>query len=160
MEGLLVLPAYVWPPRSWVEKACEMKTFQVGYPPRLPKGSYYARYWLPEGRWLSVPLLHSSKSAPFTATWPPDKRWQSYHWRTLLTLYGKAPFFYEWKPFLEYLYMEAPFFTLVDFTRAVLTELARLYGWRISWSLSPLQLVEDFPPREPSILSHLLRVGI
>ncbi|GIV23213.1 MAG: WbqC family protein [Bacteroidia bacterium] len=155
-----VLPAYLWPPLSWIEVAKESRGFAVAYPPLLPKGSYYARYWLPEGHWLTVPLVHATKKTPFQATWPPDKPWRLYHWKVLLTLYGKAPFFYEWKPFLEYLYLEAPFTTLYEVTNTVLQELARLYGWKATWvkDLMPEPMV--FARQEASILPHLLRVGL
>jgi len=154
-----VLPAFVWPPQSWVDIAHQERRFGVGYPARLPKGGYYTRYWLPEGRWLSIPVRHAQKDTPFLASWPPESRWRTYHWRTLLTLYGKTPFFYEWKPFLEYLYLEARLPTLQAFCDTILTELARLYGWTFYWSEDP-PLTLSGPAREPTILAHLLRVGI
>ncbi|MCX7606096.1 MAG: WbqC family protein [Bacteroidia bacterium] len=155
-----ILPAYIWPPLSWVQLATTFRTFQITYPPYLPKGSYYARYWLPEGRWLSIPLLHSTKRTPWDAQWPPDKPWRAYHWRTLLTLYGKAPFFYEWKPFLEYLYVEGTFHRLQEVCTCILKELSPIFGWQFSWCVEPLPVPEVSSPRETSILSHLLRMGI
>jgi len=156
-----VLPAFLWPPRSWVEKAKTLRTFQVGYPPRLPKGSCFTRYRIVGERWLSVPIIHRLKTTPAAATWPPDKRWRLYHWRTLLTLYGKAPFFYEWKPFLEYLYLQAPLLTLRDATDLVLRELASLYGWTYEWAPTTLPKGNwRCNPAELSILDHLLRTGI
>jgi len=154
-----VLPAFVWPPQSWVDIAHQERRFGVGYPARLPKGGYYTRYWLPEGRWLSIPVRHAQKDTPFLASWPPESRWRTYHWRTLLTLYGKTPFFYEWKPFLEYLYLESRLPTLQPFYDTTRTALARLYGWTFYWSEDP-PLTLSGPAREPTILAHLLRVGI
>lgn len=116
----MVLPAYVWPPRTWVDQAQAAQRFRVAYPPRLPKGSYFARYRIQSALWLSIPLQKPSRKDPLTATWPADSRWRLYHWRTLLTHFGKAPFFYEWKPFLEYLYLEARVATLRDFTDTIL----------------------------------------
>ncbi|MCS7297263.1 MAG: WbqC family protein [Bacteroidia bacterium] len=155
-----VLPAYLWPPSSWVAEANRLRVFQIAYPPCLPKGSCFNRYRIQGGRWLTIPILHTLKSSPYEATWPTDKHWRLYHWRTLLTLYGKAPFFYEWKPFLEYLYLQAPFTRLSQFTECVLLEIARLYGWRLSWSERYLGPVQRCSPSELSILDQLLRAGL
>ena len=133
--------------------------FQVGYPSRLPKGSYFARYRIQSDLWLSIPLHKPSRKTPWMATWPPESRWRLYHWRTLLTHFGKAPFFYEWKPFLEYLYLEAPVSTLREFTDLILQELARLYGWQYEWTALEGLTYPDTEGQELSILVHLLRVG-
>lgn len=156
---MAVLPAFLWPPISWITHARALGTFQVAYPSRLPKGSCFTRYRITGERWLSIPIIHSLKASPAQATWPPDKRWRLYHWRTLLTLYGKAPFFYEWKPFLEYLYTEAPLERLRDVADLVLRELAALYGWQYEWV--PLLPAGDWrcTGTELSILDQLLRVG-
>lgn len=156
---MIVLPAYVWPPASWIERACAAQQFQVGYPVRLPKGSYFTRYCIQAGVWLSIPLCRPSRKTPSEATWPAESRWRLYHWRTLLTHFGKAPFFYEWKPFLEYLYLEAFVHTLRAFTDLILQELARLYGWQYTWTASERLSYEDPEAGELSILVHLLRVG-
>lgn len=82
-----------------------------------------------------------------------------YHWRTLLTHFGKAPFFHEWKPFLEYLYLESPVSTLREFTDLIFQELARLYGWQYEWAALEGPTYPDLEGQEISILVHLLRVG-
>ncbi|MCS6894846.1 MAG: WbqC family protein [Bacteroidia bacterium] len=153
------LPAYIWPPVSWVERAHRLRTFLIAYPARLPKGSYYTRYRIADERWLSIPIIHATKNTPHTATWPSDKRWRLYHWRSLLTLYGKAPFFYEWKPFLEYLYTEADFTTLKDFAELIFQELGSLYSWQYEWSPYPVKLNFTLQRDEISILDQLLRFG-
>lgn len=156
---MTVLPAYVWPPLSWVARAHAAHRFQVAYPARLPKGSYFARYSLQPGQWLSIPLHRPSRKSPPEATWPAESRWRLYHWRTLLTHFGKAPFFYEWKPFLEYLYLEAPVRTLREFTDLILQELARLYGWQYMWAAPERLSCVEPETEELSLLVRLLRVG-
>lgn len=154
------LPAYVWPPLSWIEAARAAVRFEVGYPRRLPKGACFTRYRITEGRWLSIPIQHALRTAPLQASWPLESRWRLYHWRTILTLYGKAPFFYEWKPFLEYLYLDAPLTSLRDVADLILKELGRVYGWRFQWVEEPLSL-----PKLPSYademsgLERVLRLG-
>ncbi|MEN3041495.1 MAG: WbqC family protein [Bacteroidia bacterium] len=152
------LPAYLWPPATWIEQANRLQSFVIAYPIRLPKADYYTRYLIGNGRWLSVPILHATKDTPYAATWPSDQRWRLYHWRTLVTLYGKAPFFYEWKPFLEYLYLEAQLYTLRDFADLIFQELARLYAWRYEWAPTPGAIPPfQYPAKELSILDKLLR---
>ncbi|MCS7153278.1 MAG: WbqC family protein [Bacteroidia bacterium] len=154
-----VLPAFLWPPKSWVEHANRLRKFFIGYPARLPKGSCYTRYRIIGERWLSIPIIHASKRTPFEATWPPETRWRLYHWRTLLTLYGKAPFFYEWKPFLEYLYLEAPLSRLADVAELIIQELARLYHWQVEWKPEDAPIYFPCSAAEVSILDQLLRSG-
>ncbi|MCS6789459.1 MAG: WbqC family protein [Bacteroidia bacterium] len=154
------MPAYFWPPVSWVEAANRYRTFAVGYPAILPRGEYYARYWLPERGWLSVPIQRALRKNPPIATWEPASRWRLYHWRTIQTLYGKAPFFYEWRPFLEYLYLELSATTLREITTTILEYLASLYGWKFQWLPEKLPPYTPFPSPDTSILPILLRRGI
>ncbi|MCX8112675.1 MAG: WbqC family protein [Bacteroidia bacterium] len=154
-----VLPAFLWPPKSWVDKAQALRSFYIGYPKRLPKGSCFTRYRIAGDRWLSVPIIHALKATPHQASWPSDKPWRLYHWRTLMTLYGKAPFFYEWKPFLEYFYLHAPYTRLAEAAELILNELARLYGWRFSWASEPVGQWQPCPASELSVLDYLLRRG-
>ena len=35
-----------------------------------------------------------------------DRRWQNKHWKTIVQLYGKTPFFKDYQSFLEYIYLE------------------------------------------------------
>lgn len=126
-----VLPLYYWPPAAWVRQADRYKRFCVGYGKKIPKASLFYRCALASGVWLSIPLVRASKKAPWEATWPLGSRWRLHHWRTIQTLYGKAPFFYEWKPFLEALYLERPVLYLHEVSLAILQELARWRGWRI-----------------------------
>ncbi len=152
---LEVLPLYYWPSVDWIKRADQLKRFYVGYDSKIPKASSFYRCALPNGLWLSIPLVRASKKVPWQATWPVESRWRLYHWRTVQTLYGKAPFFYEWKPFLEELYLNAAVSYLHEVSLSIIQELARWRGWRVEPLKETAVLLSV--PEGPSSLPLLLQ---
>ncbi len=156
-----VLPLYYWPPLSWLQAATQLRVFSVGYPPRLPPGSLYYRCYLPQHGWLSVPLRRESRKTPWQATWPPHSDWKMYHFKVLQTLYGKAPFFLEWKPFLEEIYLTSSYQTLGEITWRIIAEIALWHGWRVSlWRKGSPPLMSLEFEAGISSLDLLLRIGL
>ncbi len=155
-----VLPLYYWPPLEWMQAAAQLRIFSVGYPPRIPRSSLYYRCYLPEFGWLSIPLCRDSRKTPWQATWPPHPPWKTYHFKVIQTLYGKAPFFLEWKPFLEALYLASAHHTLAEVSWQIVQEIALWHGWKVTLRLDA---PPDYPTMEaePSIsgLDLLLRAG-
>ncbi len=139
-----VLPLYYWPPVAWMQVADQLTVFSVGYPLRIPRSSLYYRCYLPGFGWLSIPLHRDSRKTPWQATWPPYPPWKTYHFKVLQTLYGKAPFFLEWKPFLETLYLTSTYQTLAEVSWQIVQEIALWHGWKVT-------LRVDIPPKYPII---------
>jgi hypothetical protein len=127
-----VLPLYYWPPVNWLQMAAAHRVFGVAYPSHLERGSLYYRCYIPLHGWMTIPLLRATRKAPWQATWPSKTNWKRYHYRVLQTLYGKAPFFLEWKPFLEVLYLSGCEETLSAFSFRIIQELASWHGWKVS----------------------------
>ena len=157
----IVLPLYYWPPVVWLEEASRLRAFAVGYPARLPRGSCYYRCYLPVRGWLSIPLQKDSRKSPWQTTWPPDSRWKLYHLKVIQTLYGKAPFFLEWKPLLEEIYQTNTYQTLAQVAWRIIHEIALWHGWKVSLAERgvPITLETDLEGRVSS-LDRLLRVGV
>jgi hypothetical protein len=157
----VVLPLYYWPPVAWLEEAGRLREFAVGYPARLPRSSYYYRCYLPARGWLSIPLRRDSRKSPWQATWPPDSRWKLYHFKVIQTLYGKAPFFLEWKPLLEEIYRTDTYQTLAQVAWRIIQEIALGYGWKVSLMEAGVPLaLEAGLAGQVSSLDRLLRVGV
>jgi hypothetical protein len=156
-----ILPLYYWPPIGWLQAAMRLRVFGVGYPERLPRSSFYYRCYLPAHGWLSIPLCRNSRKTPWHATWPPDSRWRAYHFKVLQTLYGKAPFFLEWKPLLEEIYFGSAYQTLGEVAWRIIQEIALWYGWKVSLSKEDVPMPLSFPAEAKiSSIDLLLRVGL
>jgi len=156
-----VLPLYYWPPVGWLRMAAQLRVFSVAYPPRIPRSSLYYRCYLPGFGWLSIPLCRDSRKTPWQATWPPYPPWKAYHFKVLQTLYGKTPFFLEWKPFLEALYLTPVHQTLAEVSWQIIQEIALWHGWKVTLRVDALPespIMEAEPP--VSSLDLLLRAGI
>lgn len=156
-----VLPLYYWPPIGWLQAATQLKKFAVGYPLRIPRSSFYYRCYLPSYGWLSIPLQRDSRKTPWQATWPPDAPWKAYHFKVLQTLYGKAPFFLEWKPLLEEIYLAPTYQTLAEISWRIIQEMALWHSWKVTLRVDLPPESPPIPP-EPSVssLDSLLRAGI
>jgi len=58
--------------------------------------------------WLTIPVHHSGRfGQKICDTEISDPRWSVKHWQTIKTLYGRAPFFDEYRAFLEDLYIQS-----------------------------------------------------
>lgn len=70
---------------------------------------------------LTVPLVNGrNQHTPIADVQiSNESNWQVQHWRTLVSVYNRSPYFYHYQPSLEQLY-EQPFTHLVDFNKAAL----------------------------------------
>jgi hypothetical protein len=79
----------------------------------------------------------------------------------LQTLYGKAPFFLEWKPLLEEIYFDHAYQTLGEVAWRIIQEIALWYGWKVSLSKEGIPMPVSFPAEAKiSSIDLLLRVGL
>ncbi|MFA6316412.1 MAG: WbqC family protein [Elusimicrobiota bacterium] len=80
-------------------------------------------------QWLTVPVdLKSSASnllkdiRIFQEPGPVARRWQARHWTALQSCYGKAPFFAQYRPFFEDLYLGRTWESLAELNLAILKQ--------------------------------------
>lgn len=81
-------------------------------------------------KWLSVPVdLKASPSRALKdiliSTEPQiseTKKWQKIHWASLQASYGKTPYFKDYRPFFEWLYLEKKWERLSDLNLAILKQ--------------------------------------
>jgi hypothetical protein len=87
-----------FPPVSWWIYACKTKSITFDLAEHYQKMSYRNRYYLaaPEGKLLmSLPLEHGrNQRIPVNNVKLSDRAdWQSNHWKTIVSLYRRSPFF-------------------------------------------------------------------
>jgi hypothetical protein len=87
-----------FPSVSWWIYACKTKDITFDLAEHYQKMSYRNRYYLaaPEGKLLmSLPLEHGrNQRIPVNEVKLSDETdWQSNHWKTIVSLYGRSPFF-------------------------------------------------------------------
>lgn len=68
--------------------------------------------------------------------------WLKNHWRTIVSAYGKAPFFNEFAPVFETVLFRKPPL-LLDLNKEILTKCLELLGWKRAISVSEQYLEED-----------------
>lgn len=139
MQYPLISASVPFPPVSWWGYAARAGRVCFDLGEYYAKMSYRNRYYLaaPEGRQLmSIPLLQGRNQRIPVSEVRPDNgsRWQDNHWKTIVSLYGRSPFF----PYFDY-QLEPLFRTsydrLHDFNIATIQLMARLLDL-------PLQLEE------------------
>jgi hypothetical protein len=85
----------------------------------------------PQGsRWLTIPVSArgaQTSGLPINAVLTAEDGWPRQHLETLRRLYGKAPHFSQFQPWLESAYAEPPRL-LADFTIALAKDIAGLLG--------------------------------
>lgn len=110
-----------FPPVSWWQHAVRAGNVTFDLAEHYQKMSYRNRYYLasPEGKTLmSIPLAKGrNQRVPVAAVCiSGDTPWQSNHWKTITSLYGRSPFF----PYFEHLLrplFERPYTQLHTFNR-------------------------------------------
>jgi hypothetical protein len=102
-----------FPPVSWWMYACKAKNITFDLAEHYQKMSYRNRYYLaaPEGKLLmSLPLEHGrNQRIPVNEVKLSDRTdWQSNHWKTIVSLYRRSPFFeyfeHQFRPLFEQKY--------------------------------------------------------
>jgi WbqC-like protein family len=112
----------------------------------------------PAGRqWLSIPVGTDLRRRICDVRME-NPRWQRKHWRTLSQLYGKAPFFRDYRGFLEEVYLGREWRKLSELNQLVIRTIARDFlGIRTAFGQA-----SEFPSvgrRRDRLISLLKSVG-
>lgn len=102
---------------------------------------------------LSIPVKKHTKGTPASEIRIDYiQKWQSQHWRSIQSGYGKSPYFEYYKAELEEIYTRTPE-KLVDFTSVLMIWILTQYHPRINISVILAHQLETFEPTEPLLLS-------
>ena len=120
----IVSPYFTFPPISWW--AVVLNAGAVVFDPaeHFQKMTHRNRYDISGANnniKLSVPLVNGrNQRVPMSEVLIYHRdRWQTQHWRTLVSVYKRTPYFDHYSPGLQSLF-EKQFTTLVDFNKATL----------------------------------------
>lgn len=106
----MITSSIPFPPVSWWVYACKAKNITFDLAEHYQKMSYRNRYYLaaPEGKLLmSLPLENGrNQRIPVSDVKISNTTdWQGNHWKTIVSLYGRSPFFeyfeHQFKPLFE-----------------------------------------------------------
>lgn len=132
----IVTPVMPFPNMFWwsVLQGGEEVLFDVAE--HFVKMSYRNRYYITGANGLiqlTVPLAHGrdQRTAMKNVLIDNNERWQVNHWRTITSVYGRAPYFEHYGPLLEPLFSQK-FDTLVAFNRATIAWLQLQTGIKFS----------------------------
>ncbi|WP_118972603.1 WbqC family protein [Taibaiella koreensis] len=100
-----------FPPISWWQQACAAQQVTFDLAEHYQKMSYRNRYYLaaPSGRMLlSLPLEkgRNQRMPVGEVQLSYCTSWQDNHWKTIVSLYGRSPFFEYFAPQLEPLFRQ------------------------------------------------------
>lgn len=80
-------------------------------------------------QWLTIPVEVAGKyHQKINETKISDPKWNVVHWRTISGAYARAPFFREYKPFFEELYMDCRETYLTEINFRFLTAICKFLG--------------------------------
>ncbi|MFT4063012.1 MAG: WbqC family protein [Edaphocola sp.] len=107
----LVTASMPFAPVSWWQRAAKAGNVIVDLAEFYQKMSLRNRYYLaaPGGKQLlSVPIAggRNQRIATGHVSISYDTDWQKNHWRTIVSLYGRSPYFEFYAPYLEPLFQE------------------------------------------------------
>lgn len=101
----------------------------------------------PDGvQWLTIPVAVKGRYLQkICETRVSDPGWGAAHWTTLTHNYGKAPYFHEYRPVFEPLYLDRSETLLSRINHAFIAAVCRILGirTRISWSMDYGALAHD-----------------
>lgn len=127
-----------FPPVSWWVYALRAKDITFDLAEHYQKMSYRNRYYLaaPEGKLLmSLPLEHgrNQRIAVHEVKLSDRTDWQSNHWKTIVSLYGRSPFFeyfeHQFRPLFE-----QPYERLHDWNTAGIRLISNLFRLDLNFS--------------------------
>ena len=78
-------------------------------------------------QWLTLPCGYNIQRKIYEVTFNPSINWQKNHYQALCENYCRAPFFRQYKDFLEYVYMDHKWEYLYELNRFLITNIARNY---------------------------------
>ena len=119
-----------FPPVFWWIKACQSKNITIDLAENYQKMSYRNRYYLaaPEGKILMSLPLESGRNqrVPIAEVkLSSDTNWQSNHWKTIVSLYNRSPFFEYFEHYFKPIF-EQSFESLHDFNFAGIIQINKL----------------------------------
>jgi hypothetical protein len=111
-----------FPPVSWWKAALTHHPVVFDLNEPYQKMSYRNRYYLaaPQGKqMLSVPLMHGrNQRIPMSdVRLANEYNWQQNHWRTIVSLYGRSPYFEHFQHLIQPLF-ETPYERLAEWNLA------------------------------------------
>lgn len=120
----LVSPLMPFPNIYWWLLATEAETVVFDHAEHFVKMSYRNRYYITGANGLiqlSVPLVQgrNQRTAMQDVRIDNKERWQVQHWRTIFSVYGRAPYFEYYAPSLEQVF-NTFFDKLVAFNQATI----------------------------------------
>jgi WbqC-like protein family len=120
----VVSPFYTFPPIGWWRRFAGADTLIVDAGEHYQKMSYRNRYRICGSNnpvLLSIPLTNgrNQHTPVHEVRIHNEARWQTQHWRTLVSVYKRSPFFDHYEDSLRALY-ETEYTLLVDFNKAAL----------------------------------------
>ncbi len=120
----VVSPYFTFPPVSWWSRVVGADTLILDIAENFQKMSYRNRYRVSGSNnpvLLSIPLVNGrDQHIPVKEVQIHNEtRWQTQHWRTLVSVYKRSPFFDHYEDSLKALF-ETEFTLLTDFNKAAL----------------------------------------
>lgn len=128
---------------------------EVQYVPRSWQNRNLIR--VPNGtQWLTVPVCSERTSAIEEVT-IADSKWSAKHFNAICTNYGKAPYFEQYKSFLEYIYLEKKWGTLSELNQFLLMEISKILGIKTEFRNS--REFKSTGAKHEKLLSLLKEIG-
>jgi hypothetical protein len=136
---MLISPSIPFPPISWWTLAFQVQHIGIDVAEFYQKMSYRNRYYLagPQGKQLlSIPLEAGRNQRQAMAGIRIDFKdnWQSRHWKTIVSLYGRSPFFEYFEYKMRPLY-EGKLTYLHEWNQASIKLASELLDWKPSISI-------------------------
>lgn len=148
-----VRPLFIFPPIDWWQRVLGKSEAEVSAAAPFQKGSLYNRYRIAAANgplWLTVPLqggrLQKVPVKDLTISYA--ERWQHRHEQTLISAYGRAPYFEALWFLVEPLFQKR-YELLADFNLQALAALSRALQLRIRWHLTDLPVSACSASPEP-----------
>lgn len=132
----LMTPSVPFPNIYWWLQVSEAETVVFDIAEHFVKMSYRNRYYITGANGLiqlSIPLVQgrNQRNAMQDVQIDNNERWQVQHWRTIFSVYGRAPYFEYYAPSLEKLF-QAQFDKLVAYNDATIQWVKEQTGIKFS----------------------------
>lgn len=156
----IVSPLIPFPNISWWSFVAGRDKVVFDHAEHFVKMTYRNRYYITGANGLiqlTVPLAHgrNQRTAMQDVQIDNKERWQVQHWRTLFSVYGRAPYFEHFAPSLEPLFRQK-FDKLVSFNEATIQWLKRESG--INFNEEAVTTYKTYEP-DVSDLRSILKPG-
>jgi WbqC-like protein family len=124
-----------FPPISWFAQLYRQDTLLLDGFEHFEKMSLRNRYAIAGANGkilLSLPLVkgRNQRTAMKDVQIFNGVKWQKQHWRTLVSVYRRSPYFQHFEPELQHFYQQ-PFENLIDFNEQTIRFLMKQFGMRL-----------------------------